>query len=367
MSFLVIAHAPADAEAAQRLAGTVRSMGAVAIAIDDRAHHLTFGADSIFAILWSERAAAAADAMASLVERGLNAAFLVALDEGALPDRLAALDLYVVRSREEVEILEAVKVARREPRRTRRPMARPPVNRHAEAQQFYVPTRRPVATPPRVAAPARPVPHAASKSSSYLGVFAGGAARGFASSVAMIGVGGVIAIGAQERAGLLGTSPAEPSAHDAYGHAYSEDVGATSVSDDVIYEPFDSDERTPVLDRQSLEQQAATLRAVATAQRAAIEARLNQAVDNVDVARDQTIVVIDQLDAIASEQAPAVLASPRVVVPKIVPEAGAGRVRASATEEEFAPSVKKDGANVPDIDGDIPLRTVHAVDDAKLI
>jgi hypothetical protein len=312
MTCIVIGHVPADAEAAQELALQLRTHAAITVAIDALSPPLSFGSDIAVALLWSERAIGSDNAFASLLQRNLNPTFIIPLDTTPIGPRVSDFNLFVLHTgADEASVAHAVKIARFAPNSAGRGV-RPNAPMRGEAPRLAV--RRPVAMQ-RPAGSIEPQPVGKRH---YAGIFAGGAARGFAGSMATLGLGAVVAVGLQERAGLLSVSQADARGlEDAHDRAYVEQAGATASPDDEIFAPFATSEQVQILDHETLEAQAATLRAIATAQRVAIEQHLQSASGELDSARGRTFGVVDQLEAIATQNPIAMSPIPEIPAPKL--------------------------------------------------
>ncbi len=307
MSSVVVAHVPADAEAAQAACAALQHAGALSVALKDGARPLSFGAGIVLGIVWSSKAVGSEPAFLAMLAASTNPVFVVRADDAPLGAELFAQKLHVTPAHATPEdVAAAFKIARLTAGRGRRfvqTMSEPAKNAPAIAPNLTTSMERDVRSDKSiVSAAVGSAPNA--KPAGYKSVFLGGMTQGLASSVAVLGLGGVITIGIQERAGVLGMSPTSAQAlENATDFALVQIAGATDDVDTALYEPFEASLQHGVLEGDALAAEAAKLRAVAQAQGAQIDARLGAASDTLSVVRTQTTYVVERLEQIASAPA----------------------------------------------------------------
>ncbi len=278
MARLIVLHAHGDAETAQGLCSDLPEFRAVAIAATNTSEPVKLGAGVVLCLVWSRTVAAegAVKVFSAVAELNRYSTIVLRLDETPLPGALKAL-----RAPEIDGFLSSQELSHHF--RDFGEQAKARVEREDSARRPEVWARREVAGRRDVDA-----------GRARRETFSGGFTRGFASSVAVIGLGGSLALGVSDQLRQEGFFVLDANAST---HAVeSNGAGLASVIDpDSIYQPFASSV-DGVGSFEQLDADADMLRATAERERQVIAARLAEVAANLDASRKLTEQRIELLE-----------------------------------------------------------------------
>lgn len=285
MSQMIIAHAPADAALAREVCGALAEFQPLALPVRAGGAPVNFGPNVLISMLWTPQAAALTDRFAQLTAAGGGRA-LVMCDQAEAPEALRVARPVITDVRQAPE--ELARLVRALQKSAVRSDAPPPSARGDSA-----PMQKPA--PKASAAPLAPAAETMPAHMIEQGkALSGGMARGFASSVAMLGLGGVVTLGVGERidnGALFGTDQAHASG--AFANAAVEVMGSTA--DPVQgFEPGHN-----VLSYEEMIAGADHLRSQAAQDRAEVAQILSQTAQSIEATRKETDRTLERLESLS--------------------------------------------------------------------
>jgi hypothetical protein len=285
MARLIILHVAEDSAMARQLCGDLPEFRAVALAAPSVSEPFKVGAGVVLCLLWSPSAAGAADAFAALAELNQRNAVVLRLDNAPLAPALARLRLPLAegfQSSQEISALfrAAGDQARSAPQESGDDQLRPDVW-----------ARRDVAA-------RSPLEDEVLPSVKRSGGFAGGMARGFASSVAVLGISGGVTLGVSDQLRNEGFFILDASAAAAQLGQTAQPVVVLSAED--LYQPFGAVNQPQQLGTfEQLSVEADALRDLSKAERNLIAERLADVSASLDATRKLTDARIEMLEQAA--------------------------------------------------------------------